>query len=105
MPEDDLYLLRTDIYALDYEKQRRLFQSFRTCVYRDLYFLLGEHALAEDVLQESFMKAIKNGPKLRHDSNLTAWSRQVGRNTAYDFMRKNKKYRQMVDIEDVTYYN
>lgn len=103
MIEDDLYLLRSDIHTMNEALQRKLFLSFRQCIYKDIYYLLGEHALTEDAIQESFFKAIKNGPKTRADSNMTAWIRQIGRNTAYDFIRKNKKYRQMMDLETVNY--
>jgi len=94
----DFQLFRSNIHRLDVEIQRRLFFSFRELVYRDLFIILNDHALAEDVIQESFMKAVRSGPKTRDGSNMKAWLRLLCRNTAYDLLRKNKKYRQICGV-------
>jgi RNA polymerase sigma-70 factor (ECF subfamily) len=101
--EEDLALLRGNIHGLDGVAQRRLFMTFRQCVYRDIFYLLGDHALTEDVIQEAFLKAVQKGPNTRPDSNMTAWLRKISRNTAYDFLRKNKKNRQMIDLDLVNH--
>ncbi|WP_409345104.1 RNA polymerase sigma factor [Paenibacillus sp. MBLB4367] len=98
MHDIDFQLFRSNIHGLDTELQRRLFLSFRELVYRDLLILLNDHALTEDVIQESFMKAIRSGPKTRDGSNMKAWLRLLCRNTAYDLLRKNKKYRQICGV-------
>lgn len=95
MHEIDFQLFRTDIHRLDGETQRRLFLAFRELVYRDLVLILNDHAFAEDVIQDSFMKAVRSGPKTREGSTMKAWLRLLCRNTAYDLLRKNKKYRQI----------
>jgi RNA polymerase sigma factor (sigma-70 family) len=94
-------LFRADFRALDADNQRALFLAFREFVYRDIYFMLNDHALTEDVIQESFLKAIKHGPKTREGSNMNAWVRRVSRNTCYDLLRKNKKYRHLLRLDSV----
>lgn len=98
---EDYILLRRNIHTLDAETQRRVFFSFRQLVYRDIYFLLHDHALTEDVIQEAFMKAIAKAGQIREDSNLKAWLRQVSRNTAYDMLRKNKRFRHVIGLSSV----
>ncbi|MNJ52692.1 ECF RNA polymerase sigma factor SigR [compost metagenome] len=44
---------------------------------------------------------MKSGPKTKPDSNIKAWLKQIARNTAFDILRKNKKYRQFSEIENV----
>ncbi|WP_052339473.1 RNA polymerase sigma factor [Gorillibacterium massiliense] len=101
MSEEVFALLRGDINKLDGETQRQLFIAFRQCVYRDIYYLLADHALTEDVIQEAFFKAVQNGPQTREDSNMTAWIRKLARNASYDMLRKNKKYRHMMSVDSV----
>ncbi|MFC5703395.1 RNA polymerase sigma factor [Cohnella faecalis] len=55
---------------------------------------IHDHTLAEDIIQDAFIKAITNGPKIRPDSNIPAWVKQVTRNTALDRIRKLKRDRQ-----------
>lgn len=99
---DEAYgLLKCNIYTLDAATQKRVFISFRQLVYRDIYFLLHDHGLTEDVIQEAFMKAADKAYQIRDDSNLKAWLRKVARNTAYDMLRKNKKFRQAIQTSNV----
>jgi RNA polymerase sigma-70 factor (ECF subfamily) len=92
-------LLRSNFPHLDRSSQEWIFKEYRTLVYRDIYFLFRNHELAEDVVQESFIKVMIKAPKLNDASNLKAWIRTVARNTAYDLFKKNKKYRHMADNE------
>jgi RNA polymerase sigma factor (sigma-70 family) len=95
-------LLRRGFRSLDAETQREVFYSFRQLVYRDIYFLLRDHALSEDVIQEAFLKAVANAPKTREDSNMRAWLRQVSRNAAYDMLRRNKRFRHAAELFTVS---
>lgn len=45
---------------------------------------------AEDILQEVYLKSIKNIESLREDSNLNAWLYTVTRNTINDHFRKKQ---------------
>ncbi|MDF2923923.1 MAG: subfamily polymerase sigma-24 factor [Paenibacillaceae bacterium] len=94
-------LFRSDIAKLDSLTQRNLFFSFRELVFRNLYFILNDWSLTEDAVQESFIKAMKKGPRIQYDSNIKAWLKQVARNTAYDMIRKNKKYCHVSDFDTV----
>ncbi|WNQ10091.1 RNA polymerase sigma factor [Paenibacillus aurantius] len=101
LSDQEFELFRVNIHSLNHEAQRRLFLAYRQWVYRDIYFLLNDHALTEDCIQETFMKAVRSGPKTRSDSRMGAWLKKLARNGAYDFLRKLKKYRQMSGLDDV----
>lgn len=103
--DDALFsLFRSDVRKLDPLTQRNLFLSFRELVFRNVFFILNDRSLTEDAIQESFIKAMKNGPKTAYDSNMKAWLKRVSRNTAYDIIRKNKKYCHNYDSEIVLNY-
>ncbi|MDQ0090739.1 RNA polymerase sigma-70 factor (ECF subfamily) [Paenibacillus anaericanus] len=99
---DDLFsVFRSNVRNLDDLTQRNLYYALHQLVYSNLFFLLNDHTLVEDAINEVFIKAMHHGPKTREDSNIKAWLKQVARNTAFDMLRKNKKYRQVLDIESV----
>ncbi|KOP64685.1 RNA polymerase subunit sigma-24 [Bacillus sp. FJAT-18019] len=97
--EQWLNFLRSNFHHLDNSSQELIYQSFRELIYRDIYFLFRDHALAEDVVQESFLKVIVKAPKLKTTANMRAWVKKVARNTAYDYLKKNKKYRHVSDLQ------
>ncbi|MCE5171864.1 sigma-70 family RNA polymerase sigma factor [Paenibacillus profundus] len=94
-----LYLLQRNVMNADTDAQELVYHSFRELVYRDIYKLLRDHGLTEDVIQESFIKAIAKGPEVRHAPVMRTWIRRVARNTALDVIRKNRKHRQMITTE------
>ncbi|WP_438431474.1 RNA polymerase sigma factor [Gorillibacterium sp. sgz500922] len=97
-------LFRSNVRELDEFTQRNLFSAYRELVFPYILLMLHDRPLTEDVLQEGFMKAMKFGPKAKADSNIKAWLIQVTRRTAIDFIRVNKKYRLVFDIDSVVLY-
>jgi len=97
--EQWLTFLRSNFHHLDTSSQELIYRSFREMIYHDIYFLSRDHALTEDVIQESFLKVIEKAPKMRNAINIKAWVKKVARNTAFDFLKKNKKYRHVSDLQ------
>ncbi|MCM3337709.1 MULTISPECIES: RNA polymerase sigma factor [unclassified Paenibacillus] len=93
--EQWFWLLRSRIDDLDSELQQRLYRSYHRFVYKDIYLLVRDHPLTEDIIQESFMKIITYGPTTKYSTNLKSWIMRVARNTAFDWLRKNKKDRRL----------
>lgn len=60
-------------------------------VYSDLYALLSDHALTEDLIHESFLKTVSKAPQLQSMRNIPAWVKRVAYTTAIDFIRKANK--------------
>ncbi|MFF2481018.1 RNA polymerase sigma factor [Paenibacillus sp. NPDC058071] len=87
--------LRSPLDDLNPSTQERVYRSFYQFVYRDIHFLVRDHALTEDIIQDAFIKAITKGPKMRTDANIPAWIKRLTRNTALDYLRKLKRDRQM----------
>jgi RNA polymerase sigma factor (sigma-70 family) len=49
---------------------------------------LGDRALAEDILQDAFVKSIERGSDLRDDSSAVAWFYRLLRNAIVDHYRR-----------------
>ncbi|SEL68450.1 RNA polymerase sigma factor [Paenibacillus sp. OK003] len=94
--EQWFYFLRNPLDDLDVTIQELVYRSFYQFVYQDIRFMVYDHSLTEDIIQESFMKAITKGPKMRTDTNILAWIKQLTRNTTLDYIRRVKRDRQML---------
>ncbi len=62
-------------------------------VYRFAYQLTNDAGIAEDVAQESFVKAWRHIRSYRQGSNFKTWIFTIARNTAIDWLRKQKEVR------------
>ncbi|MGV2644865.1 sigma-70 family RNA polymerase sigma factor, partial [Clostridium perfringens] len=60
-----------------------------------------DHAAVEDIIQESFIKVITSKPNFETESKMRGWLRVVAKNSTMNYLRKNKKYRNQVDVESV----
>ncbi|MEM0896455.1 MAG: sigma-70 family RNA polymerase sigma factor [Verrucomicrobiota bacterium] len=62
-----------------------------------LRVIVRDAALAEDVFQETVVKALQSGEEFEADSNLLAWFRRTGRNRAIDHIRKQGREAKILD--------
>ena len=85
------YFLRSPLNDLDVTIQELVYGSFYQFVYRDIHFMVNDHALTEDIIQDAFMKVITKGHKMRSDANIPSWIKQLTRNTTLDYIRKLKR--------------
>jgi RNA polymerase sigma-70 factor (ECF subfamily) len=83
-----------DAAATGTRARERFVQVFRER-YRELhglgYRLLGDHAEAEDVVQETFLKLDGQPVLERPDEEVAAWLRRVCLNTAYNRLRGQRR--------------
>lgn len=60
-------------------------------VYRYLLALCGDPGLAEELAQETFMRAVQNSGSFREDCKLSVWLCQIGKNCWYSYLRQKKR--------------
>lgn len=75
--------------------------------YKDLVFTLALRMLknreeAEEVAQDTFIKTYKSLDKFKGDSKFSTWIYRVAYNTCLDRIKKNKKYLNDVEINELT---
>ncbi|MEZ0228153.1 MAG: RNA polymerase sigma factor [Planctomycetota bacterium] len=71
----------------------RLYEEHKEEVFGFLIHFLGDRALAEDVLQESFLKAFRSFDRFERGRDFRPWLHQIVRNCALDAMRRRRKER------------
>ncbi len=67
-----------------------LIQRYLKSVYNFLFRYVGNTKEAEDIAQEAFIKAWKNLKKFDKNKNFKTWIFSIAKNSAIDFLRKNK---------------
>lgn len=73
--------------AFDFEQEYEL-HSDR--IYQYIYFLVGKTQIAEDLTQETFIKAFKQSHTFRQESSSLTWLMKIARNLTYDYYRRKK---------------
>lgn len=68
-----------------------LFYQYADDVFTFLVYLLNDHALAEDVTQETFIKAMRSLERGSQINRPKPWLLQIARRTAIDVLKQNKR--------------
>jgi RNA polymerase sigma-70 factor (ECF subfamily) len=95
-----ILLFTEDFMSLDKSVQEQVYQEFYLLVYRMVFFILRDHAAAEDIIQESFLRAIHKAPQLEEKDKLEAWLRKLTRNVTLNHLRKHKRNRDELEESD-----
>jgi RNA polymerase sigma-70 factor (ECF subfamily) len=80
-----------------------LVEQYTREIYSYLWRMLRDPQDAEDVLQETFLRAFKGFPGLRDDSNFRAWLYKIATNAAYTQLKqRTRRESQVVEfIENI----
>src|SRR5262245_50372718 len=62
----------------------RIYDEYKTPIYNYIYHLVGNREQADDLTQDTFLKAFKALPKMDANLKLSAWLYRIATNTAYD---------------------
>ncbi len=84
----------------DSSSERLIFEMFYQRVYQTAYFIVQDRHLAQDVTQETFLKAFQNLHKVEDGNKLGPWLATIATRTAIDFLRKIQRRNDTV-TEDV----
>ena len=76
------------------------FASRRTKLYRIAYSWCHSPALADDLVQETMLKAIKNIASLREQSTLDTWLYRILINNWHDYLRVQGRNVELTDVVD-----
>lgn len=75
------------------EAQRQLYEQFSETMFGVCYRYTKSVKDAEDVLQEGFVKVFFGMKQYKSEGELGAWIRRIMVNTALNFLKRNRKYR------------
>jgi RNA polymerase sigma-70 factor (ECF subfamily) len=84
----------------DEEAFRLIFAQHHRFIFRFLYGMVGEHGLAEDLTQETFMHAYESISRWRGESKLSTWLCGIAKHVALNALRKRNREGSNVDVDD-----
>ncbi len=84
---------------MDLEK---IYREYFTIVYRYVLSLSRNPSLAEEIAQETFVKALQKIGKFRGDCDISVWLCQIAKNEYYQYLRKQKKKSELSQMSETT---
>ncbi len=97
MEEPDPDLVRAAA-AGDRAAFERLVRLYQEPVWRFLRHLVRDPALAEDVAQETFLRAYRNLAGFAHQSRFSTWLFQIARNAGIDALRRRDRGARLLEV-------
>lgn len=89
------------IAAGDKEALEKLYLLYKTKVFRMALAILDDCFLAEDVVQETFIKIQQGAGTFHFKDSEGAWIMTIARNTAIDILRKQRKEIVHEEVEEI----
>ncbi|UII22149.1 RNA polymerase sigma factor [Fulvivirga ligni] len=83
------------------EAFEQLLHRHKSRIYTTIYLIVKDHYIAEDLLQETFVKAINTikGGRYNEEGKFLPWITRIAHNLSIDYFRKEKRYPTMI-LED-----
>lgn len=87
----------------DGRAQKKLFDLFAPKLFGVCLRYMKDHALAQDTLQDGFVKIFTKMADYNGKGSFEGWMRRIMVNTCLDQLRKDQKLRMNTPIDDVSY--
>ncbi len=75
----------------DYSRIESLYEDYRRPLLAHLIRLVSDREAAEDLCQETFVKAIRGWERHDPHASAAAWLYRIATNTAYDYLRRRRR--------------
>ncbi len=103
--EDNLSNIENQILVLDAQDgdasaMEKLVKMWQKRLWRHAFRLTGQREAAWDVTQQSWLGIIKGLRKLHDPANFKEWAYRITTNKSIDWIRKNRRLRQ-VNVEEI----
>ena len=84
----------------DHEAFRLIFERYSRPVISFIYDMVSDRALAEELTQETFVRAYRNLGTMREETKLSTWLFGIARNVARESIRARRRDNSHVGLED-----
>jgi len=84
------------------EAFRLIFERYSRPIISFIYDLVGDRELAEDLTQETFVRAHRGLNGLREEAKLSTWLFGIAKNVARESLRSRTRQQQRVELDDRT---
>ena len=92
--------LVTRVCQGDSEAFRLIFERYSRPVISFVYDMVGDRDLAEELTQETFVRAYRNLRTMRTDTKLSSWLFGIAKNVARESLRARARNNHQVDLGD-----
>lgn len=86
--------------TVDPDLQARFIQDNMRRIFLQIYRVVGSVEDAQDLTQETFIKALQRGEQLKDEAKAAHWLSRIASNTAIDFLRRHGRV-SFSDIADI----
>jgi RNA polymerase sigma-70 factor (ECF subfamily) len=98
---DQLYI--TKVINGDTNAFAYLVDAYKNMVFSLAFKMTKNREEAEEVSQDTFIKAFKNLNKFKGDSKFSTWLYRITYHACLDAIKKNKKHNNSLEINEITY--
>ena len=98
---DQLYI--TKVINGDTNAFAYLVDNYKNMVYSLAFKMTKNREEAEEISQDTFIKAFKNLEKFKGDSKFSTWLYRIGYHAALDSIKKNKNHNSSFEINEITF--
>jgi len=86
----------------DADAFRQLFERWSRPVISFVFDMVGDRALAEDLTQETFVRAYRHLDAIRDESKFSTWLFSIAKNVAREHLRSAERRTSKVELDDET---
>lgn len=79
---------------------RLIFDRYARPIISFIYDMVGERALAEELTQETFLRAFRHLDSLRDESKFSTWLFSIAKNVARESLRTTHRHGYKLDLDD-----
>lgn len=97
-PAEDTALLHAHLKG-DREAFAELLRRHRRALFRTVYGVVGHYQDTEDVLQETFTRAVRYAGTFRYETSVALWMRRIAVNTAIRHLERQRRVATPVGID------
>src|SRR5436305_12956248 len=77
-----------------------VYEHFSPAIHRFAYRLLGNQEQADDITQDTFIRAYQHIRRLKDDANVSAWLYRIAANSCNDALRRRRRIAWVPMLED-----
>lgn len=77
-----------------------MYEKYSKIIYKYIFCLTNDRELSEEIVQDTFLVAVKNIDKFEEKSKLTTWLCAIAKNIYYKKIKKDKKITN-ISIEEI----
>ncbi|MDY5441220.1 MAG: sigma-70 family RNA polymerase sigma factor [Candidatus Enteromonas sp.] len=97
----DLIVILHELQGGDRTHFPELYEATKRPVFYNILAITKDHGLAEDILQETFIRFLQNPPNTNNENKLLGYLMRVSKNLALDLMEKRSRMDEIPEGTDL----